>query len=540
MPTPFIKNIATVHDDAENASYVRLRIRTVKGTKETIEVPREDISEFKSLKRQLLKIGAVLPSQGQQCRDFIMRAVERDSPRLIRRVAQCGWLDSTCTTFATQSNIIGHTSDDLEPPKQAMRADAHGATKIGGSAASWKDSVGAQAMSSSSWVFSISAAFAGPLLRMLTEDSFSVCFSAPSRTGKSVITLVGSSVVGVGSVGEMMTWNVSEAGLEQRLPLFNDCTMGIDDFETMKGSDTAKYERIRGMTYGIAGGTEKIRHTSAKLSCNQWRVILITSMEKTITELSRSTHKARQTGETIRMIDVPLLSQGKTHIFDLAQASGEYIDASWQEKQFEGMVRACAANHGAVFNAYVDKLCDGSVDVPKLARRHRDRFVRRVTRRKDERITRDVARKFGLIYAAGRLAIKFKLVPWKREELFAAIGNVFGDAKTLLPDPERDQVTAQATLAAFVDKLKRSGDIDDYDVEPGYRVPRLGQKKFVVRVDAFNSLFKTEADRRGILDRLVRSKLIDTSSSSGEPKYQFEWPDGKRRRSYTFSLPAEV
>ncbi|MDA9497816.1 hypothetical protein [Bradyrhizobium sp. CCBAU 11357] len=78
MPTPFIKNIATVHDDAENASYVRLRIRTVKGTKDTIEVPREGTSEFKSLKRQLLEIGAVLPSQGQECRDFIITAVERD------------------------------------------------------------------------------------------------------------------------------------------------------------------------------------------------------------------------------------------------------------------------------------------------------------------------------------------------------------------------------------------------------------------------------------------------------------------------------
>lgn len=538
MPKPFIKNIATVHDDAENASYVRLRVRTLRGTKETIELPREDISDIKSLKRQLLKIGAALPSQGQECRDFIMGAVERDSPRLIRRVAQAGWLDSTYGVFATQSKIIGHASKNLEPPKRALRSDAHGATKISGSATSWKESVGLQALTSSSWVFSISAAFAGPLLRMLAEDSFSVCFSAPSRTGKSVITSVGSSVIGVGAARDMMTWNVSEAGLEQRLPLFNDYTVGIDDFETMKGSDTAKYERIRGITYGIAAGTEKVRHSAAKLSCNQWRVILITSMERTITELSRSTHKARQTGEAVRMIDVPLLSRGKSHIFDLAESMGEHIDASWREKRFESMARACAANHGAVFEDYLEKLCDGSVDVRKLAAKHRDRFAKRVTSLHEEAIARNVARKFGVVYAAGRLAIKFKLVPWKREDLFSAIESVFHDAKTLLPDRERELVTAQATLREFVDKLKHRKKIDDYEVKPGYRVTRKGHTRFVVKIDAFRALFETDAERRDVLSWLGRSKLIVTSSSSGKPKYQFNWPDGKRRRSYTFSLPA--
>lgn len=109
------------------------------------------------------------------------------------------------------------------------------------------------------------------------------------------------------------------------------------------------------------------------------------------------------------MIDVPLLSRGKAHVFDLAETMGEHIDASWQERQFESMVKACAANHGAVFEDYLEKLCDGSVDVQELAGRHRDRFVKRVTTPNDEPITRDVARKFEVVYAAGRLAIKFKL-----------------------------------------------------------------------------------------------------------------------------------
>jgi hypothetical protein len=337
----------------------------------------------------------------------------------------------------------------------------------------------------------------------------------------------------------MMTWNVSEAGLEQRLPFFNDCMVGIDDFETMKGSDSAKYERIRGVTYGVAAGTEKVRHSAAKLSCNQWRVILITSMERTITELSRSTQKARQTGETIRMIDVPLLSQGKSHIFDLAESMGERIDASWREKRFGSMVKACTENHGAVFEDYLEKLCESSLDVGKLAAKYRDRFAKRVTGPNEEAVARNVARKFGVVYAAGRLAIKFKLVPWKRDELFIAIENVFRDAKTLLPDRERELIKAQATLRAFIDKLKRRKHIDDYEVEPGYRATKDKKTRFIVKVEAFNSLFSTDIERQDVLDWLNKSGLIATSSS-GKPKYQFKWPDGRRRRSYSFSLPVQA
>lgn len=97
---------------------------------------------------------------------------------------------------------------------------------------------------------------------------------------------------------------------------------------------------------------------------------------------------------------------------------------------------------------------------------------------------------------------------------------------------------ARSTLKDFVEKLRRSDDIDDFEIEPGYRVSRMGPARFVVKVDAFNALFETDTERRDIINWLGSSKLIVTSSSSSKPKYQFKWPDGERRRSYTFFLPA--
>ncbi|WP_271501182.1 hypothetical protein [Bradyrhizobium sp. CCBAU 11357] len=61
-----------------------------------------------------------------------------------------------------------------------------------------------------------------------------------------------------------------------------------------------------------------------------------------------------------------------------------------------------------------------------------------------------------------------------------------------------------------------------------------------MKVKDFNSRFETDAARDNALNWLIKLKLIETDSSSGKPKYQFEWSDGKRRRSYTFSLPAEA
>ena len=68
----------------------------------------------------------------------------------------------------------------------------------------------------------------------------------------------------------------------------------------------------------------------------------------------------------------------------------------------------------------------------------------------DGDVARDVARKFGLIYAGGMLGIRCGLLPWDRKELLDAVGKTYIQARQLLPD---DGISLRLGIAALRDKL---------------------------------------------------------------------------------------
>ncbi|MFH1339665.1 MAG: DUF927 domain-containing protein [Pseudomonadota bacterium] len=536
MPKPHIKNLATIHDLADELTYVRILLRTTRNKTKKIEVLRSETSDYKQLERRFLDAGAELPKAGEARRTFIVNAVEGPSQVQIRRLAQSGWLKSF-KAFAVQSSIVGHRSQLFEGPKLGPNITTP-QLRVTGTARSWRDSVGSLSRRSSYFMLSISAAFAAPLLKMVGEESFAICFSGSSRTGKSAATLAGASAIGFATKQEMLNWNISEAALGQQLALFNDCMVPLDDLENMKGGDAAKYEQIRSVTYGIAAGTEKVRHSHAKLPSNPWRTILITSMEKTIQDLSIAAKKSRNHGESVRMIDVPMLESGRTHIFDRAQEVGIKATGTWKVRRFANMNKACLENHGAAFRRHVSLLCR-KPEAATTVKKYRERFVRTVITGEDGDVARDVARKFGLIYAGGLLATDFGLVPWKSNDVMVATRICYLAARSLLPDKGVAIRKGRSALHRFLGTLKRKREINDFRAEPGFVTKKGGQSVYLISVDAFNNAFASREDLDLTLNWLQQEKLIAMASvKSGPPrlKSQFSWPHG-RRRSFKITLP---
>jgi hypothetical protein len=77
-------------------------------------------------------------------------------------------------------------------------------------------------------------------------------------------------------------------------------------------------------------------------------------------------------------------------------------------------------------------------------------FERRACDDFDGDVARDVARKFGLIYAGGILGIRCGLLPWEKKELLNAVRKTYLNARHLLPD---DGVSLRLGIAALRDKL---------------------------------------------------------------------------------------
>jgi hypothetical protein len=403
-------------------------------------------------------------------------------------------------------------------------------------------------------MFAASTALAAPLLAITGSQSFAFCLYGRTRSGKTIATLGGSSVIGIGRTENLIGWNITDARLEERLSEFNDLLFPIDDLSTMKGSDRDKYLRIRHLTYRVSQGWATGRHSSFtgahQGAHGAWRCIVLTSAEKSIRDMATGAKVERQPGEVLRLIDVPAVFPGSDHVFDRRSADVPIPDfKAWRDTTFASIAADCEANHGAPLKAYLEKIITANFDIREVALEATASFAQHVADVGDDVVARDVARKFGLVYAGGLLGIRFGIVPWQQDELLDAIAKCYRGARTLLPDEGVALRQGLGILRAHLTGLARLKELKrhtttDWGKLDGYWWRKSGQIRYIIRREIFNSLFATTAQKNLLLNHLIENGQITVAvgksrspSAVRKPKKQFIWPDDQRRRSYEIVFP---
>jgi hypothetical protein len=210
------------------------------------------------------------------------------------------------------------------------------------------------------------------------------------------------------------------------------------------------------------------------------------------------------------------------------------------------MMADCEANHGAANEEYLRRIITAEFGVRDSTKAAIDSFVRSVAESGDGAVTRDVAAKFGLVYAGGLLGIRFGIVPWQQEELLDAIAKCYRGARDLLPD---EGVALRQGLALLMGRLAglprrkilKADKATKWRKLEGYRVRRDGCDRYVIK--AFNRIFASTAQRDLVLQHLIEENQITLAlrelegAAIAEPQQQFIWPDKKRRRSYEIVIP---
>jgi uncharacterized protein (DUF927 family) len=471
--------------------------------------------------------------------------------------AHVGWTKNG-NAYVTADNVIGQMPNNIVGVNRSNSIDdLSGKLSTSGDWNSWRDNVGELARLSSIMMLAICISFAAPLLYVLKRRSFMICISGKTRTGKTVATLMGSSIPGIGQVDQLITWRLTDARLEQRIAEYNDAVFPIDDLETMseKGAKE-KYLRIRNIAYNLEQGWAMGRHNSFAITHGgaheHWRCIAITSNEKSIRDLAQSAKLNRQPGETLRLIDVPAVLSGLDHIFDRSPSNSEISDfQDWKAETFSKIAHACEQNHGATFQKYISKLIAHRNGLKQYLHAGINYFVKQVRDECDGDIARDVAEKFGLIFVGGMLGKRYGLVPWKKSELLDAVTKCYLAARELLPD---DGVALRHGIQALKERLRELPSLSDqptsktakwhYENVDGYRKGESSMYRCIIKCDAFNSIFASTYERNLVLNWLIRKGQIalavsKTATPGSEPrlKKQHEWPDGERRRSYEICWP---
>ena len=550
-----LKKIARIRDKATEKYLEVIEFRTSKDETSRLELPPADVKEYKTFVKELRNAGAILPKKEDDVKALLTSVADLDAPEERVYETQAGWTVDN-GAFVLVDGVIGSPAMTIIGVKRKPGCDGrHGQLSTAGKWKGWRDFVATLASHSTTMMLTISAALAAPLLNGRGRQSFTINLSGPSGAGKSMATLAGASVIGTARIDDLASWNITDAALEERLAQFNCSILPIDDLSTMKGTVTEKYRRIRDQAYNVAHGAPKIRHSSFASSQggqqNGWRVIALTSSEKPIGEIARSAKELRQDGEARRLIDVPAVFDGLKHIFDRADKIpvSETFD-EWKAKTFNEIVAGCEANHGMAFRKYIRRLMKDADKLERYVDRRITYFLGKVCEDTDGSIARDVAQKFGLIYAGGMLGIKYGLLPWTKPELRRAITTCYLGARDLLPDEgvaTRQGIKALRATLRSLPRIRKSDTATDFGAIDGFRKRRKKSYRYVIRREVFNSLFASEAQRALVMNWLIRKQritLATTKQSNGaphpQPKKQQKWPDRKRRRSYEIRWPRRV
>ncbi len=546
-----ISKIARIEDKATGIFGEQFEIHLSPEQVRQLRLPPSSVNDLRTLENALLDHGAVLPSDPQERKAKLDELAKSEPANHHVYEAQGGWLEPGKTFVLPDGAVSTNNTNIIGVSPSFVVADSKGARKASGTSTSWRDGVGQLSRLSSIMMFTTSAALAAPLLAITGGQSFGYCLYAPTRTGKSVATLVGASLIGIDDKDNLIDWNLTEARLEERLTEFNDLLFPIDDLETMKGKDREKYLQLRSLAYQLSQGSSTGRHSSftrtQEGSHGRWKCIALTSAEKSIQDMAALAKLERQAGECLRLIDVPALLPGTEDIFDRASTPTKYFE-DWRDTTFAKIATECRQNHGAALKTYLEKIVRAEFDVAEFARNAASTFVGHVVEIGDGAVARDVAAKFGLVYAGGLLGIKFGIVPWQTDELLDANAKCYRGARDILPDEGVALRKGMEVLRAWLGGLRRVKELEadrstDWDRIEGYRVRTKHRNRYVIKREMYNAIFATTVQRDLVLRHLIRSEQItlaiskNGSGTTAKPKKQFIWPDGQRRRSYQLTFP---
>jgi hypothetical protein len=225
------------------------------------------------------------------------------------------------------------------------------------------------------------------------------------------------------------------------------------------------------------------------------------------------------------LIDVPVRFGDAATIFDREQTTLSWAD--W--------FRACEEHQGHVFEAFVERIIRRS-NIEERVQGYVERFVKKVRRADDGNLALDVARKFGLVFAAGRLAIRFGLLPWSRDELADALTRCYRAAGDLLPDSGVLLRSGRSALLTFSKSLPSEDKIKTKSCQSldGFSQRQEERVRCLIKREKFNAVFSTMDQRDLVLNSLIAKRRITLANVANGPskiKEQHIWPDGNRYRS---------
>jgi uncharacterized protein (DUF927 family) len=351
----------------------------------------------------------LLSGDGRECREHLSNlglriATDKNSGRLlIQYLNECtgdgfaystdkvGWnetykhyvLPDTCISLSGAEETTFHSSVDHR-------------FKTAGTLVEWKENVGNLCEGNSRLTLAASMAFAAPLLGLIdgTEPG-GAHLVGPSSLGQSTALVVAGSVWGGGprDVGFVRSWRRTANGLEAIAQLHNDCLLCLDEISQMEAREANE------AAYLLANGHGKSRMSKSIEARKplRWRLLFLSSGERTLSDHAGTAGKETQAGTEVRMLNIPADAGAGLGLFETLH--GFSTAAEFARRVKDNALRY----YGHPSREFIRWLLANMDDAVEFAREHRDEFIKVNAAGANGEVVR-VAARMGLISAGGVLA----------------------------------------------------------------------------------------------------------------------------------------
>jgi energy-coupling factor transporter ATP-binding protein EcfA2 len=467
----------------------------------------------RKLRLHLGKKGAKLDGTIDEQVDFVSRLLDSLKPEPVIVTSKPGFKNDQ--TFVLGEKVIGPGQAHYIWDRELAHPINAGLGKSKGSRDGWSKSVGEVAKSSSFLIFCICAALAAPLQTYVRQKRKSASPLAETATfnlvgesgsGKSSALRVAAGIFGEPSL--LASWQFTRRGLEEMCEARNDLSLLQDDSETQVADGMNFPIALRHMTqvipFGASKSTSQTIAREKKLLQLNWSTLGLTGGPRPTDQML----KGRSNGEHVRFIDlmIPPLDEGG--IFDRPDSSDPRAKALELIKQLE---KEAVQNYGVIFEDWATKLLER--DRSELIMKRLAWFCRKVVKNKsgyDERF----AKKFGLVYAAGRLAIDLGVLPWSKKLVWRAIRECYRISRRTARN-NKPRVTTMinklCTMGAdpiyFPPSSRRRSVILD-DQMLGLATTYRGNNVLALREDRFSALCSDAQLCKKVLRALTKRKVL--------------------------------
>lgn len=516
ISTPVIVAARTLSaDDDSEGRY--LRFPTYGGWREWV-LPMEVFGgSGEDAKRRLFAMGVRIELKKRGA--FMEYLLDQTPAQTFTTTTRPGWYESEA--FVLPGRTIG---------SETVRFQSSGIAKSlfssRGDLGQWQSLVASKCLGNPVLTLAVACALAGPLLSLVGVNGGGVHLVGDSSKGKTLAQLIAATVWG-DPARFASSWDMTKGGLEIEASSRNDTVLILDEIKR------ANPKYVQEMAYSLANGQGKAtmnrdRESRAK---NYWRLLTISSGERSLSEHAAISGNAAHAGAELRMVDI---NAG-------TRAHGAFDDTHGMAAAdfHRGLTMAANQHYGHLGPAFVERLItSGALDgVQDEFRKVRERFA------SGDAQSGRIADRFSVIALAGEKAIEYGLLPWPVGTCLQHCQSLYGEwlCKVGIGSAEDRQILA--AVADFIDRHggSRFSDVKASDADVTVR-DRAGYWEAMSggtdgRLYLFNRSGLAEAAHGYSFERIIRAlesvdALAKRDSDGNRNSKKYRLPGGGSARLY--------